>query len=306
MQKLFFLFFLFLILINLQAQPLKILRPIAKDNPKFEITFDYRMSNASVYYDSTGKSQSRLQDTVPIYRNDSLWGYKQYTFQLVRYFFVPGIKWQPTDKFNLSANLVLAYSTYEEKYTYDTNYRQYYRADFEKFQVESFNIDAEYFFKTGKTNLSLLGGISTPFGFYRGQNDPNYDFLCDGAFEFNLGAKLKQIFKSSNFEFSSVYNWRDEDLKPRFIFATQLAFTSVPGTEISLKGRYFLPLGENNKLPVFNVRRRPLNEEAIQIGANFRILFDNNIFLNAGYIIYAAGKNTLGTGTFNLLVGYRF
>ncbi len=306
MQKFLYLIFLFLFFVEIHSQPLKIVRPIAKETPKFEITFDYRMSNASVYYDSTGKSQSRLQDTVPIYRNDTLWGYKQYTFQLVRYFFVPGLKWQPNDKFNISANLVLAYSTYEEKYTYDTNYRQYYRADFNKFQAESFNLDAEYFLQTGRTNLSVLGGISTPFGFHRGQNDPKYDFLCDGAFEFNLGAKFRQIFKSSNFELASIYNWRDEDLKPRFIFSSQLGFTSVPGTEISVKGRYFLPIGNNDRLPPFDVRRRPLNEEAVQIGANFRILFENNIFLHAGYMIYAAGKNTLGTGTFNLLVGYRF
>ncbi len=95
-------------------------------------------------------------------------------------------------------------------------------------------------------------------------------------------------------------------MQPRFIFITQLGFTSVPGTEISVKGQYIMPISDNDKLPDFDIRRRPLNEEALLIGANFRILFDNNIFLNAGYMINAAGKNALGIGTFNLLVGYRF
>lgn len=297
---------IFLFSANLYAQPLKIVRPKPKELPKFEISLDYRMSNTSIFYDSTGNSVSRIQDTVPIFENDSIIGYKKYTFQLSRYYFIPNFKWRASENLLINANLVLVQSSYNEKYTFDSTYRQADKADFNMFQVESFNLAGEYSLLTGKTYLAAIAALSIPFGFYRGQNDPDYNFLDDGAFELFAQLKYRQTLDKMNIELASAYNWRDEDLKSRFIFNSKLGLISVPGTELSVFANYFLPLGDNKKLPPFNTRRRALNEETLQVGAAFRILFDNNFFMQTGYDINIAGKNSFGTGTFSFNVGYRF
>ncbi len=307
MRKLLFLGFLLILLsTELFPQPLKVQRPKQKELPKFELSFDYQMSNASTYFSSKGNIVSRAVDTVPIIRDDSIIGYKKYTFQLARYYFIPNFKWRATKNFTINANLSFVYSNHNEKYTYDSNYRQATKADFHMFQVENLKLTGEYSILDGNTGLSLIGGVYVPFGYYRGQDDPHYDFLCDGAFELLAGANFKQTIDNVNIELGSIYNWRDEDLKPRFIFNSKLGIVSVPGTQLLFFGRYFLPLGDNAKLPKFDLRRRPLNEETLQVGAGFNILFDNDVFINTGYNLNIAGKNALGNGVFNVMLGYRF
>ncbi|HOK15229.1 MAG TPA: hypothetical protein PLU67_00625 [Candidatus Kapabacteria bacterium] len=307
MRKLLFLGFLLILLsTELFPQPLKVQRPKQKELPRYELSFDYQMSNASTYFSSKGNIVSRATDTVPIIKNDSIVGYKKYTFQLSRYYFIPNFKWRATKKLTIDANLSFVYSNYNEKYTYDSNYRQAPKADFNMFQVENLKLTGEYVILDGATALSLVGGVYVPFGFYRGQDDPDYDFLCDGAFELLAGANFRHTIENVNFELGSIYNWRDEDLKPRFILNSKIGIVSVPGTQLLFFGRYFLPLGDNSKLPKFNLRRRPLNEETLQLGAGFNILFDNNVFINTGYNINIAGKNALGNGVFNVMLGYRF
>lgn len=290
--------------LNAEAQPLKVKKPKLKEIPKFELSLDYRMGNASIIYDNNGNSVSRLIDTLAKITDST---FRNYTFQHTNYSLVPTLKWSPNKDWTLTGRLAFTYATYNEKYGYDSNYVQEVKADFSMIQAEYFSVDADYFLLNSDFKWSLLGGFVMPFGFHNGQmNDPNYDFLSDGAFELKLGSRVHYVGDGINLSGSVLYNWRDEDLEPLMIYNARIGIVSVPGTELAGFFNYYMPLKENSEVAEFNPRFRALNEETYQAGVSFKIILDNDMFFQASYTINLGGINTFGTGIFNIAAGIRF
>ncbi len=292
------------------SQPLKVKKPKPKEVPKFELSLDYRMGNASIYYDDKGNSVSRVSDTLsPIYNSDSskIESYRKYTFQHTSYSLAPTIKWMPNNEWAITGKIAFSYFTYNEKYAYDSTFVQQKKASYGMFQVEYLSLDADYFLLKDDIKWSIIGGFIMPFGFHNGQmNDPNYNFLSDGAFEVKLGTRLNYVGDGISLTGSAVYNWRDEDLEPLMLYTGKIGLISVPGTELAGYVNYFMPFKDNLKVATFNPRYRALNEETFQVGVSFKMLLDNDMFFQAGYTVNLAGRNTYGAGIFNVLAGVRF
>ena len=290
---------------TLQSQPLVVPKPKFKERPQWEVSLGYSMSNASIYHDADGNRVSILLDTLlPNGTTQLDTAFREYTFQLSQYAIFPSVKWMPTEDFSLSALINFSYSMLDEKFRYDSNYFQQKKADFSLLQVDYLELSADYYILNKKNKLALSAGTRIPFGFEKGQF--NNDFLCDGAIELIIGSKFQLPFDGINIAGGVLYNWRDEDFASRMIYNLKVGIVSVPGTELSGFVNYIQPLKPQSDFNEFNIRYRPINEETIQAGAAFRILFDSDLFANLGYYINLGGRNTFGNGTFQITLGTSF
>jgi len=284
------------------SQPLVVPKPKFKERSQWEVSLGYSMSNASIFHDANGNRVAIQLDTIlPNGTNILDTAYREYTFQLSQYAIFPSVMWMPSEDFSIRGLINISYSMLDEKFRYDSNYYQQKKADFSLFQVDYLELSADYYLLNKNYKLALTAGSRIPFGFESGQM--NNDFLCDGAFEAVIGSRFQMPFDGLNISGGILYNWRDEDLQSRIIYNLKVGLVSVPGTELSGFLNYIQPLKSQFDFKHFNIRFRPLNEETIQAGAAFRILFDNDLFANLGYFVNLGGKNTFGNGTFHVILG---
>lgn len=282
-----------------------------KRNPneaKWEVSLGFSMGSTSLYYDNNGNTVSRLLDTLPAASvADTTLNLQKYTFQISNYVITPSVKYKVNEDLDLGFSLSLSSSFMEEKYTYDSLYEQKQKAKFSLTQVDFAALNIGYRLLPAPYEIKLLGSVSMPFGFHKGQtNDPHRPFLSDGAFEAVIGPQFKYIDKEYSLTARALYNWRDEDLKPRMNYYFAFGLLKVKDTELGGFLNAFIPIEKSKDKDVFDIRHRPLNEETYQAGFFFKIIFDNDFFTQVGYNVNIVGNNTFGWGVFNLTAGVRF
>lgn len=152
------------------------------------------------------------------------------------------------------------------------------------------------------TNFDIL----IPPGFHNGLfDDPDYNFLSDGAFQINFGLTFLKEFKKSWIESHIIYRFKTEEFKDDIIIFTEAGLSTVPGTALSMSLEFIQNTGNFNNARDFTPKETPTQYNSFSVGFNFLINFDKHIYSNFSYNVNLIGKNYWNFGLFNIQLGYK-
>lgn len=273
--------------INSQTNKKDIPKPI-----KWEFGLKFVYSTASSFYN--------LNDSVitsmKYVSNDTL---KQYTFD----FYETKIKllahYYLFDKFLIFMNLPISFYSLEEKYLRDDYGIRENKKNYSLNRVDNIEIGLSKNWVLGSVSTGIASSVRIPTGFYNGlYNNPEYEFLSDGAFELHFETEVDVQIKQFTFENSIAIDFRDEEFENRIIWNSAIGVNSIPNTELLLFSEMSLSTAKFTS----NTRHLVPHEEVAQennyyAGAQFSILFSRNIGAKFGYQVSLAGKNSWKKGT---------
>lgn len=277
--------------------------------PDFIISPYFKYLTASSHFDTEGKLNAFREYIQGIDSN------AQRTFEYRKYTVGIRADYAPSSNLTVFADLPFSFHTLNEKESY-----RYYGEDSVSFntvkkdlpshslsQADYLAIGVKYLLFKGLAfaYLHLEGRI--PPGFHNGTtNDPDYDFLSDGAFEAlagtTFGIELKKIYLGTTVN----YNWRDEDLKPQLLIHTKAALRTVPGTELSVSTYIAQSLSSFDNVQQFDPRKTTLQENYVNLGFAFWVLLSDNFYAETSYRVTLDGKNTASNGLLLMTAGISF
>lgn len=260
------------------------------------IGFSY--NNSSSYYDFDGSQQNEFPDTV---KNIP----KNYMFKNRCYEFTLNAEAYINDHWAVYASIPFDFRTYSETYIADTNSPKYQKDAFNFSRLSYYTFGTKAYVNIKDFSTEIFGDLSIPTGSHNGiLDDSTYKFYYDGDFEFNLGAAFQYDFEKSWLGATLAYNNRSEGLSDLFKLNLELGLRTVPGTFVKLYSNMLFALDKFNETLAFNPRKVPLQENNVQVGAAFNIMFDQSWYSEISYDVSVAGKNTFVNSAIKLKLGY--
>jgi len=245
---------------------------------------------------------------------------KKYIFNLTEYIYGARAEYAVSDNFALSLSIPLNYSKLIEKADTtvisinnqvsppDTSTETYRKTigEYSLFQPEYFGIGARYKLYSKKIQAAWLFEGRIPPGFHRGiHDDPDYEFLSDGAFEALTGFSLNVKFKKSWLETAILYNYRDEELSDQFIFHTQFGVSTVPGSKLLGFVNFIQSMDSFEHAVKFDPKETTLQKNLFNLGFMFQLFFSENLYGEFSYKVNLLGKNAWNLGGFLIGAGAR-
>jgi hypothetical protein len=245
----------------------------------FELSFQGNYFSANTINDINEKSNSYFSVS---YLSDNAIN-KKFTFTIVQYVADFKLKYSITDKLDVFLAMPLRYANLTE--SIDTSIKIYDSfgdstitskkktiADFTIFEPQYYSVGMDYLIKNSNTYGGINLELRVPKGSHQGtQNNSNYEFLSDGAFEFICGMFTGMRYKKSILETSIKYNYRAEDLSDRLLIHSEYNFSSIENTWIGCFIDYSDCLSSFKNVVPVNPRRETPNETVLAIGAKFGI-----------------------------------
>jgi hypothetical protein len=295
MKKFAIIFIVFLV--GFTAPLLSLQKKILKQND-FLIELSFSYFNTGSYYDKDGKQVSWRTD--PERENNP-----DYTFELTSVNIQGYLEYLFTDEISAFLRVPLSSTSLKETYINDNeiNGEREPRSDFSLFQPNFYAVGGKYLLDQELISPFIIAEFRIPPGFHNGiLNDPDYNFLSDGAFEVygTVGGTLH--LKESWIEAGITYNYRDEELVDQLIFDLEAGLKTVPGTALGVYGRYFQSLGNMDDAPDFDPRNTIIQQDLLKVGALFDIYFDN-FYSRFEYSVNLYGRNTYTGGIFSISAG---
>jgi hypothetical protein len=279
-------------------------------------TFDIKLfggrTTSTSYYDIEGKNKFELPD----HSIDEDQEAKDYIFEYERYNF--GIKsdYSITNDLVIFAEIPLNYHSILEQrdtteyyqlsgdttlYSYEHKIK---KADMSLFQPAYYSIGARYRLYSKLAYFALLGELRIPPGFHKGiNNDPDYDFLSDGAFEFHSGIILGAKLEKGWLESQILYRHRTEELVDELFIHTEAGLATVPGTGLMIFLDFIQSMGTYKNAREFIPHETTLQENLINAGAKFKIFLTETFYVDFSYSIILTGKNTMNKSGYNFGAG---
>jgi len=229
--------------------------------------------------------------------------------------YIYGIKgeYAVTNNLVLFSDIPIKYYTLHERTDttlYDSSGNEYPqkidRADFSLLQPAYLSLGARYKLYSKLAYAAISGEIRIPPGFHNGiQNDPDYQFLSDGALEFHSGLILGVKFEKGWLESSIAYHYRAEDLVDNLFIHTEGGISTVPGSKLMAYIDFTQSFGTFNNAVQFNPRYTTLQEDIFDIGFLFQLFVTDHLYGEFSYKINLLGKNTWNLGGFIIAAGVR-
>ncbi len=267
---------------------------------KWEFGVKVGYSTASSFYNLNDSIVASLiyalQDTI-----------KHYTFDFYHTSVVLQARYYLDEKFKLFFNMPIGFFELEEKYLRDEYGYREKKKNLTLNRIDNIEIGISKFWVVGALTSGLAGSVRIPTGFYNGlYDDPNYEFLSDGAMEWHLETEIDVQMKQYSFENNLAIDFRGEEFENRIIWNAGIGIQTVPNTELKLFSEMHLSTQK------FTNQTRPLvpHQEVAQennyyAGAEFTMLFSREVFTKFGYQVSLAGKNSWKKGTAYLQFLYR-
>ncbi len=245
---------------------------------------------------------------------------KKYIFNLTEYVYGARAEYAVNDNFAFSLSIPLKYSKLIKKADTtivtvnnqvsppDTSTESYRKTigEYSLFQPEYFAIGAKYKLYSKKIQAAWLFEARIPPGFHRGiHDDPDYEFLSDGAFEAITGFSLNAKFQKSWLETAVLYNYRDEELVDQFIFHTQFGVSTVPGSKLLGFVNFIRSTGSFEDAVEFDPKETILQKNLFNLGFMFQLFFTENLYGEFSYKVNLLGKNAWNLGGFLIGAGAR-
>lgn len=280
---------------------------IKPDSSKYRIRTYMSLTNRASYLDSSGSSITRYQKKIPEYDEpiDYTLNYTIFTIGVKGEYYI-------TPDFHLDVDVPFSFHTLQEteehyrivdstRYDFDYEPPAYtlYQFDYFAFALNYDLLQTDYIWNRYRIEARI------PPGFHKGQfDDPDYDFLSDGAFEMYFQTGIGIITKSTQISTYFAYNIRDEEFSDRIISSTELSFSTVEATRIFLRANFFHSLDKDNDRP-FHPLERPIHGDFFELQPGIIIDF-GRIAMEADYRVRLFGKNTWESGCFTLLGKVKF
>jgi len=137
------------------------------------------------------------------------------------------------------------------------------------------------------------------------QNDPNYQFLSDGAFETIIGAVLGVKFEKSWLETSFQYNFRGEDLVDYYLIHTEGGISTVKDSRLLFFIDFLQSASSFKNAVKFDPLKTTLQSNSFNAGFLFELFLNDNIYTQFSYNLNLLGKNIMNIGYFTIAAGYR-
>ena len=181
-----------------------------------------------------------------------------------------------------------------------------YQADttFTRTSPSYYGIGARYRITSSEKLQTMLSlSLHIPPGFSRPiLNNPDHEFLSDGAFEVRGGIELGIPASFGWAAFTALYNWRDEELKDEAHFHAEIGFNKVENAFFKFHVDVLQSLSSFDNVE-FTPRYTLLQENYVSAGASFTLFLTPTWFADVDYSVRIIGANTwnlsnvvLGTG----------
>lgn len=272
-------------------------------------TFDIRIfggkSNATSFYNLDGNTTFELPDKSL----DEEQPERNYIFQYSAYESGIRAEYAPIENLVIYSEIPIIYhslTTKADTTIYDTISYKKITGEYSLLQPSYYSIGGRYKFYSKLAYLAAMAELRIPPGFHSGiQNDPDYEFLSDGAFELNAGLLLGVKFEKGWLESSFSYFLRGEELVDYIKIHTELGLTTVPGTKLGAELDFIQSLGSFNEAVTFEPRLTTLQENIFQGGFIFQLFITDNFYVDFSYKICLFGKNTSNKSGYLLGAGVR-
>lgn len=307
---------------DLPAQNLPLGNRQIRKEKQWKIGLSVGSHTASRYYDKNGNEKTRLTDSISVKIEDpdvsidtTLDIEREYTFEFKKFTIALIGEYYPDDNLQLHGEVPISFYSLDERFTQknvqieDAGVTRTYkldqagRTDLTRTRVDYINIGAQYRYFESIISLTALADVYIPTSFERGQFRPQDELLSDGTFSYSAGTRLSLDLEKANISSSVLYNGRGEDFEDRLIIAGKLALRTVASTELAVIGTYYLPVEDIILAPEYKLRHEEIFGEALTVGINFAIVYDENYFGEFGYTLTALGKNLKGIGGLNIKAG---
>lgn len=259
-------------------------------------------TSASSFFDLDGNQKTEINN---ISLDTFLFTYEEYTY---------GIKaeYSLTDELTLFSEIPLKYYTLGEKK--DTTYfdsldnpysTKLNRGEYTLFQPAYYSLGARYLLYKKFAYFGISAELKIPPGFYNGVlDDPQYEFLSDGALEVNGGFLLGVKFAKSWMESQVIYKFRGEELNDLLFIHTELGLSTVPGTKLKGFFDFYQSFGTFSGV-VFNPEKTILIENKFDVGVYFSIFVNDNLYGEFSYKVNLLGINSMSTGGYLVGIGVK-
>lgn len=266
----------------------------------FNIETYFGLNSGSSFYDWTGDEITSLYDSTDL---DSS---RQYHFEKTDYIFGFRAEYKILDNLLLTGEIPIMFSSLNEKYERDSVGLREERANLSLTQPLYFALGSVYQLTGGSFYSDIGLEIRIPPAFYNGiNNNPDYDYLSDGAFESLLSLRAGYSFEKSWIEGNILYNYRDEDFSDIIAAKLEIGSNSVENTYIKGIAEYVLSTTEIPDSSRFDIRRLPLSEEYFRLGASFYILIYDIVGIKLDISAKLFGYNSMLGGNYRISAGLR-
>ncbi len=276
------------------------------DAKTIDVLLGFGKTTSSSFYNLNGDIISELKLN---YSDEQM-----YLFNYYEYSYDLNINYHFTDRLFFNVSAPLKYYTLTEitdtVYFGDDN-SQYTK----KIKIGDYSLFQPEYFKFG-TNFILLKKDSSiiatnldffiPPGFHKGlYDDPDYNFLSDGAFQINFGLLLMKEFKKGWIETQINYRYKAEDFIDDITISTEVGLSTVPGTALSTSLEFIQSLGDFTYAREFAPKETTSQFNSLAAGFNFLIFFDEHVYSNFSYKVNLIGKNLWNYGGYNINLGVK-
>lgn len=275
---------------------------IKPDSSKIRISAYMSLTNRASYLDSSGTSITHYIKDRPEFEEpiDYTLNYSIFTIGLKGEYYL-------TNNLHLDIDIPFSFHTLQEteehyrivdstryEFDYDPPAYTLYQFDYFAFALNYDLFQNDYLWNRYRVEVRI------PPGSHKGQfDDPDYDFLSDGAFEMYFQTGIGIITKSTQISTYFVYNIRDEEFSDRIISTTEFSFSTVEATRVFLRANFFHSLDDDNNRP-FHPLERPTHGDFFELQPGIIIDF-GMIAMQADYRVRLFGKNTWESGCFTIL-----
>lgn len=280
-----------------------------------DIKLLFGKKSGTSFYDLNGNTKFELPDKSLDLEQPK----RNYIFEYLAYESALSLEYAAKENLVLFSEIPLVYHSLSQKADttvyriidtltmfYDTLKYKKNIGDYSLFQTSYFALGARYKFYSKLAYLAITGEFRIPPGFHNGiQNDPNYKFLSDGAFEIKSGIILGITFEKGWLESSFSYNFRAEELVDYLQVHTEFGLSNIPGAKIGARLDYFQSMGNFNTAVEFDPRKTTLQENALKASFLFNWFLTDNFYIDFSFEVNLLGKNTMNSSGFLAGVGFR-
>lgn len=282
-------------------------------------TFDVKIlmgkSSGTSFYDLNGNTEFQLPDKSLSEEQPE----RDYIFEYTAYESSVKLEYAPIEDVVIFSEIPFIYHNLKLRadttiyglvdsvnMTYDTLKLKKNIGDYSLFQPSYFSLGARYKLYSKLAYMGVFGALRIPPGFHNGiQNDTDYKFLSDGAFEFHTGIILGITFEKSWLESSFSYNFRAEELVDYVKIHTEFGVSNVPGAKLGMRLDFIQSMGNFTQAVEFDPKKTTLQENVLQAGFLFNWFLTDNLYLDFSFEANLLGKNNINKSGFLLGAGIR-
>ncbi|MFP4529581.1 MAG: hypothetical protein ACLFQX_13625 [Candidatus Kapaibacterium sp.] len=264
----------------------------------FRMSLMYNSRQGSSFYNMEGNIKTSLTET------DDEGVERDYTFDFSKYSIGLSAEYRPGKHVSIYTEIPFAFYGLTEKFMMESDLSRQVRAELSLSRFDYFALGFVHRLYSGKSQIFSVLELRIPPGFDESLlNDPDYEFLSDGAFEIYAGSMFRADLDKVRLQTRILYNYRAEEFSDRVIISTSAGLVSVEDTELKVTADIVQSLSSFGDAPAFDPRETVTQSNFVAAGFGFDWLLSEKYLANFSYKVRLSGKNAWNFGTLFLSIG---